>query len=173
METLDKKLEGVVRELTSKVKDLAVRSKTLEDSMSQTQKELKKTKRETEQVRGEVTQEVMLDNMALLEMRQKQLNLKFRGIPEEANQNIRAKIIRELSIWIYLKEEDIGFTIGNAFRIKVKSAKAKVKKLPGDVLVMFNLMDMRNEILRLNYNRNLCIEGKKIIIFKEIPSRFL
>lgn len=36
METLDKKLEGVVRELTSKVKDLAVRSKTLEDSMSQT-----------------------------------------------------------------------------------------------------------------------------------------
>lgn len=72
-----------------------------------------------------------------------------------------------------MKEEDIGFTIANAFRIKVKSAKARGKKLPRDVLVMFNSMDIRNEILRLNYNKNLHIDGKAIIIFKEIPFRFL
>lgn len=165
-------------ELSSKVKDLDGRSKAVEDAVKRTQKDLRETKRETERVRGEMLemnkqQKEMLDNMALLEMRQKQLNLKFRGVPEEMNENIRAKIIRELVNWMDLKEEDIEPTIVNLFRIKVRSVKAKGRKLPGDVLVMFNSMGIRNEIVRLNYNKNLCIDGKKIIVFKEVPIRFL
>lgn len=165
-------------ELSSKVKDLDGRSKAVEDAVKRTQKDLRETKRKTERVRGEMLemnkqQKEMLDNMALLEMRQKQLNLKFRGVPEEMNENIRAKIIRELVNWMDLKEEDIEPTIVNLFRIKVRSVKAKGRKLPGDVLVMFNSMGIRNEIVRLNYNKNLCIDGKKIIVFKEVPIRFL
>ncbi|CAI7935397.1 Hypothetical predicted protein [Podarcis lilfordi] len=177
-DTLDKKLEGVVGELTGKVKDLTVRSKVLEESMKRAQKDLKESKKETDRIRGEIkdiskTQEELLDNMSMLEMRQKQLNLKFRGIPEGINENIRAKLIKELANWLDMRKEEIGYTIANAFRIKVKSARARGKKLLGDVPVMFNLMDMRNEILRLNYNKNVCIDGKAIIVFKEVPARFL
>lgn len=168
----------MVGELTGKVKDLTVKSKALEHSMKKVQKELKETKRETDRIRVEVkeinkSQEEILDSMGMMEMKMKQANLKFRGIPEEANENIRIKLIKELANWMDVREEDIGFTIANVFRIKVKSTKARGEKLPGDVLVMFNSLDMRNEILRLNYNKKLCIGGRAIIAFKEIPSRFL
>nr|XP_034975946.1 G-protein coupled receptor 157 isoform X1 [Zootoca vivipara] len=173
-ETLDKKLEGLVTE----VNDLTVRSKTMDDNIKKTQKDLKETKKETEKIREEMSDmnklhEDILDSIALLEMRQKQLNLKFRGIPEEANENIRLKIVTNLAVWLGLKEEEVDSKISNAFRIKVRSVKAKAKKLPGDCLVTFTSMDFKNRVMRESYNNSMKMEGRTIIVFKEVPIRFL
>nr|XP_028605276.1 uncharacterized protein LOC114606852 [Podarcis muralis] len=175
---IDKKLEGVVGELTGKVKDLSVRAKALEDSMKRVQKDTKDSKKEVDRMRVEIKelgkiQEELLDNMAMTQMRQNQANLKFRGIPEKLNENIRAKVVKELAIWLGRKEEEINHHLINTFRIRAKSAKAKEKKLPGDVIAMFNSFEIRNEILKQNFTKRLYIEGNLIIIFKEIPSRFL
>lgn len=177
-DTLDKKLEGVVGELTGKVKDLSVRTKVLEDSMKKVQKDTKTSKKEVDRIRVEVkeierVQEELLDNMAMTQMRQNQTNLKLRGVPETPNENIRSKMIKELATWLNKSEEEINCHLVNVFRIRPKLDRARKKKLPGDVIVMFNTLEIRNEILQQNHIKRLYIGGSPIIIFREIPSRFL
>lgn len=177
-DTLDKKLEEVVGELKGKVKDLSVKAKVLEDSVKRVQKDTKDSRKEMDRIRLEVkeigaTQEELLDNMAMTQLRQNQSNLKLRGIPEDLNENIRVKVVKELAIWLDRKEEEINHCLVNIFRIRTKSAKARGKKLPGDVIAMFNSLEIRNEILKQNYVKRLYIEENPIIIYKEIPSRFL
>nr|XP_034967846.1 glutamic acid-rich protein-like isoform X1 [Zootoca vivipara]XP_034967847.1 glutamic acid-rich protein-like isoform X1 [Zootoca vivipara]XP_034967848.1 glutamic acid-rich protein-like isoform X1 [Zootoca vivipara]XP_034967849.1 glutamic acid-rich protein-like isoform X1 [Zootoca vivipara]XP_034967850.1 glutamic acid-rich protein-like isoform X1 [Zootoca vivipara]XP_034967852.1 glutamic acid-rich protein-like isoform X1 [Zootoca vivipara]XP_034967853.1 glutamic acid-rich protein-like isofor len=175
---IDKKIEGAVGELSIQIKDLSVRSKTMEESIKKTQKDVKEVKKETDKVKDKMKKmdrahEQMLDNLALIEMKQRQLNLKLRGIPEESGEDIKSRIIAELAKWMGKTDEEVSQTIVNAFRIKVKSAKAKARKAPGDCVVIFNTMEMKNEILSLSFTNKLIIGGKPIIVFKEIPGRFL
>ncbi|XP_077786703.1 uncharacterized protein LOC144328047 [Podarcis muralis] len=177
-ENLDKRLEGVVGELTGKVKDLLVRTKALEDSVKRVQKDTKNSKKEVDKIRADVkeiekVQDELLDNMAMTQMRQNQTNLKLRGIPEIPNEDIRSKVIKELASWLDKKEDEINSYLVNIFRIRSRVDKVKKKKLPGDVIVMFNTMEIRNEILKQNHIKRLYIGGNPIINFKEIPSRFL
>ncbi|CAI5781958.1 Hypothetical predicted protein [Podarcis lilfordi] len=106
-------------------------------------------------------------------MHQKQLNLKFRGVEEEINENIKGKMIRELAKWLEIKEEEVACTVESAFRIRVKPQQLKLKKSPGDCLMIFNSIEMKNMILRTSYRKKLIIENRTIIIYKEIPIRLL
>ncbi|XP_077778958.1 uncharacterized protein LOC144326281 [Podarcis muralis] len=177
-EMIDTKIEGAVGELSSKIQDLTIRSKSMEETNRKIQKELKEQKKETDKIKEEIKewnirQDQLSDSLAMAEMRQKQLNLKFRGVPEEANENVREKMIGELSKWLEVEEEEVADTIDKAFRIRGKMQQAKSKKLAGDCLVVFNSIEMKNMILRLSYKKNLTIEGRPIVIYKEIPIRFL
>lgn len=89
----------------------------------------------------------------MTEMRQKQLHLKFRGVGEERNEDIKEKMIKELSKWLGIKEEEVAFTIESAFRIKMRLHQIKSKKLLGDCLVIFNSTEMKNLILKMSYQK--------------------
>lgn len=109
----------------------------------------------------------------MTEMRQKQLHLKFRGVDEETNEDIKEKMTKELSKWLGIKEEEVAFSIENAFRIKMRPQQIRPKKLLGDCLVIFNSIEMKNLILKTSYREKLIINERPIIIYKEIPVRLL
>ncbi|CAI5799474.1 Hypothetical predicted protein [Podarcis lilfordi] len=116
--------------------------------------------------------EETVDALAFMEIKHKELNLRFRGVIEQEGENIKERLIMEIANWLGLDEEEVGKTIDKAFRIKYKTERGK-KNLPGDCLVFLNSREMKDLILRTNLERKLCINEKIIIIYKETPKRFL
>ncbi|XP_077773921.1 uncharacterized protein LOC144325211 [Podarcis muralis] len=177
-ERIDRRIEDAIGELSNKVQELTVKTKTFEETNKKIQKDVREQKRETEKVKEGMrelnkTQEQIWDSIAMTEMRQRQMQLKFRGIEEEMNENIRERIIKELAKWLEMKEEEVAYTIDNAYRIKIRTYQNRTKKPLGDCLVVFNSIGMRNLILKTSYHKKLIIGVRPIIVLKEIPVRLL
>uniref|UniRef100_A0A670K8U4 L1 transposable element RRM domain-containing protein n=1 Tax=Podarcis muralis TaxID=64176 RepID=A0A670K8U4_PODMU len=164
-ESFDKKIEQAVGEMSNKIKDLTVRTKSLEDSNRKMQREMKDQRREAGKIKENFEE--------LNKSQDQQLNLKFRGIGEVRDEDIKGKMTIELARWLALREDEVAQTIENAFRIKIRPKQNKQKKTPGDCLVIFRSIEMRNRILKESYQKKLIIDGRPIIIFKEIPIRLL
>uniref|UniRef100_A0A670HXG9 L1 transposable element RRM domain-containing protein n=1 Tax=Podarcis muralis TaxID=64176 RepID=A0A670HXG9_PODMU len=164
-ESFDKKIEDVIGEMSNKIKDLTVRTKSLEDSNKKIQREMKDQRREVGKIKENIEE--------LNKSQDQQLNLKFRGIGEVRDEDIKGKMTKELARWLALREDEVAQTIENAFRIKIRPKQNKQKKIPGDCLVIFRSIEMRNRILKESYQKKLIIDGRPIIIFKEIPIRLL
>lgn len=97
-----------------------------------------------------------MDALAFMEMKQKELNRRFRGVIEQERENIEERLIKEIANWLELEEDQEGKTIDKAFRIKYKTERGK--KLPGDCLVFLNSREMKDFILRTNREERLCID---------------
>lgn len=174
---IDKKIEGAVGELSIKIQDLTAKSNRIEESNKKLQKEMREQKKETLKVKEElgelcISQDKIWDNLAMADMRLKQLHLKFRGVAEDRNEDIRGKMIKELSNWLGIREEEMAATIVNVYRM-TRPKHMNASKFLGDCLVIFNSLEMKNLVLRKSYNNRLRIDGRPIIIYKEIPVRLL
>ncbi|KAJ7319957.1 hypothetical protein JRQ81_019468, partial [Phrynocephalus forsythii] len=121
----------------------------------------------------EITQMKLAEELAFLEMRQRQQNIRFRLIPWEEGEDIKAKVITELAKWLGWQEEEVAGAISQVFRIAVRSKKLRAKKTPGDVIVSMTSMAVRDRILKHSYDNRFVIEGQQILIYKEIPLYFL
>ncbi|CAI5799283.1 Hypothetical predicted protein [Podarcis lilfordi] len=101
----------------------------------------------------------------MLQMQRRENTLRFRGLPENAEEIIEQKFPKELAAWLELEESEVIPKIEKAFR--VKSSVAKVNNWPA---VSFNSMDFRNKVLQTSNKMKLNIEGNNIIIHKIIPN---
>lgn len=173
---MDKKMDETVNELKGQIKEVFRRTQSVEEGLKKTKLEMKDVKREEEKIKAEMmelskAQEEMKDVIAMNELRSREVNLRFRAVPETQGENIKDKLTIELAKWMELSVEEMGKAIQNAFRMKVKTIKTK--RLTGDCLITFKDRDMRNKILQRNRTKRLNIDGNFIIIFKDIPIRLL
>lgn len=145
--------------------------------MKRTKLEMREVRKEEEKIRAEMsevnrTQEEIWDAVAMNELRQRESNLKLRSVPETQGEKIKEKLTAEIAQWLNMEIEEVEKTIQNAFRIKIRTTKAK--KSPGDCLIIFKDKEMRDLILqKKNREKRLNIDGNYIIIFKDVPVRLL
>lgn len=173
---MDQKIDETVRELRGQIKDVSKRTQSLEEGMKKTRVEMKEVKREEEKLKTGLfevnkTQEEVWDAIAMNELRQREVNLRLRAVPETQGENIREKLTIEIAQWLAIQKEEVERSVQNAFRIRTRTTRTK--KMPGDCLITFKDKDMRNLILQKNRERRLNIDGNYIIIFKDIPVRLL
>uniref|UniRef100_A0A670INJ2 L1 transposable element RRM domain-containing protein n=1 Tax=Podarcis muralis TaxID=64176 RepID=A0A670INJ2_PODMU len=173
---MDKKMDETVNEIKGQIKEVFRRTQLTEEGLKRTRLELKDMKRDKERIKVEVmdlnkAQEEMKDIIAMNELRQKEVNLRLRAVPEIQNENIKEKLIIELAEWMGISAEEMAKNVQNAFRMRVKTTR--VKKFTGDCLITFKDKEMRNRILQRNREKRLNIGGNYIVIFKDIPIRLL
>lgn len=112
-----------------------------------------------------------LDRLALLELRNKEFCLRFRGIPEFKEEELKGKIIQALATMIDWEEDRLNDEIEKIFRVNSKYAELHNK--PRDVLVEFSRRKVRDLVLQTSYDIKFDINGVEIMVLKEIPVRIL
>ncbi|XP_060135413.1 uncharacterized protein LOC132592736 [Zootoca vivipara] len=161
-------MEKAVKELNTKVNNQ-------EDNIGKLtteSKDLKRMQERNDKERRELlkAQEELADQLALVEMRQKELILRLRGVPERQGERIDEKICKELAAWLGVGEDELTLDVDKIYR--VRGDRSKKFKGPGDCLIFLNSGLLKDKILQRKKQEPLVIEGKSIAIFKEIPKRF-
>lgn len=165
----NKELDKSVQELKSKstkqeemTKKLQMENKDIKKSQDSTKEEINDLKRAHEE---------LLDDISLMEMRQKETVLRFRGVPQTHDEQIQEKLSQEIANWLGVEVEEMLLDIDKIFRIK--SERSDTYKGPGDCLIFFNSRLLKDKILHQKGQVKLVIDDRPIKIFKEIPKRIL
>ncbi|XP_048353685.1 uncharacterized protein LOC125433238 [Sphaerodactylus townsendi] len=108
------------------------------------------------------------DYMAIMEYKQKETFLRIRGLPEKDNENLLQRILPMLSQVWSLEEDDAVREIDRLYRVNSKIARDR--RLPRDIIINCVRKSMRDEILRFHSTSRIQLEGKDMIILKEIPA---
>lgn len=132
-------LSKEIMTLASKTSNLEKTVQTLQDPMQRNKGgKNKEIRREQEKMAGEAAEqlkELMADNLALIELRQKKMLLRFRSMPHQPDKVKWDKIIEALASMLEMQKQDLA--IDHVLWVKSPYAK-KTQKLPGDCLVLFN-----------------------------------
>ncbi|XP_048351425.1 uncharacterized protein LOC125432106 [Sphaerodactylus townsendi] len=107
------------------------------------------------------------DAVALLEYAQKENTMRIRGLSETEGEILSKRLMPTLQEVWDLKEEDAIREIDQLYR--VNSRAAYDRKLPRDIIMHCVRKSLKDEILRHHSRQPLKIDGKTLIILKEIP----
>lgn len=105
--------------------------------------------------------------MIKLECKTRDNMLRFRGIPEDKDENISEMLVRKIAELLGEPPKDLNFNFNSVYR--VNSNYALQKKLPRDVVAQVTSKKLKEDILNKTYKEPLEWEGKKIKILKELP----
>lgn len=119
----------------------------------------------------EKTYERELDERALQELKLRENCIKIRGLKEKENEDLFEYLVPVLAEYIGEDLDLFQREISKMFRINSKIAKQR--KLPRDVVIYFTRKKIRDDIIQLNYEEKLEIDGEELIIYKDIPLRIL
>nr|XP_060623125.1 trichohyalin-like [Anolis sagrei ordinatus] len=148
-------------EMSTMQQDMKER-KTGEEDIKKRQEEMRiKVKNiETKSTRMEAKQEE-------LEAKEMEFQLRIRNIQEDANENIREKVIEILAELMECTGQQMQERTDRIYR--VNTGFARRNRTARDVIVHFVKKTTRDDILRMNNRRRICYKGKKIVILKELP----
>ena len=105
------------------------------------------------------------DKLQVLEAQGKNRNLRFRKIPEQFGlTNLKSEFVKEIEKFIV---PDQPVLIENIFR--VNSRLARERNWDRDIFVTFDSKIIRDQILARQRSTPLTIQGKKILIFQDLP----
>ena len=105
------------------------------------------------------------DKLQVLEAQGKNRNLRFRKIPEQFGlTDLKSEFVKEIEKFIV---PDQPVLIENIFR--VNSRLAREKNWDRDIFVTFDSKIIRDQILARQRSTPLTIQGKKILIFQDLP----
>ncbi|XP_048348336.1 uncharacterized protein LOC125430473 [Sphaerodactylus townsendi] len=107
------------------------------------------------------------DAVALLEYAQKENTLRIRGLSEAEDEILSKRLMPMLQEVWDLEEDDAIREIDQLYR--VNSRAAHDRKLPRDIIMHCVRKSLKDQILRYHSRQPLKIEGKTLIIMKEIP----
>ncbi|XP_042312364.1 uncharacterized protein LOC121924897 [Sceloporus undulatus] len=112
-----------------------------------------------------------LDERALQDQKQREQCIKIRGLKEKDNEDLYEYLTPILAEYVGAEKEHFEQEISKMFRLNSKIAKQK--GLSRDVIVYFTRKKIRDEIIQLNYEQHLEVEGEELILLKDIPLRIL
>jgi len=163
-------IQSINQTLEQKFTDLERRmDQKIEKIEKKWEGELKKTNDRIDWV--ETERETELDRLALLELRDKEYYLRFRGLPENKEEDLKEVRIQTLAIAIGWDEDRMADEIEKVFR--VNSKYAEINKKPRDVLVEFSRRKVKDLVLQINYDIGMKINETEVTVLKEIPGRIL
>ncbi|XP_048363002.1 uncharacterized protein LOC125438599 [Sphaerodactylus townsendi] len=175
LDKLDQRFESFEKEILEIKKDLS-QVKKIETSMVDLKKEVGSIKNEMTVTDSKVEimknqQEQLLDQMALMDLKLKENQLRIRGCKEEGKEDVRKKLITALGEFLEIEEEDLDQDIEKIFR--VNSRFARNNHTPRDIIIIFERKRTRDEVLMKHSKERLKILGQEVIILKEVPNHIL
>ncbi|XP_067316876.1 uncharacterized protein PF3D7_1120000-like [Anolis sagrei] len=143
-------------------------------------KDLKKEKQELKKEQEEISVKVKTmdlksyrieERQEAIEARNMEYQLRLRNIVEEAKENIQEKVTEILTEMLNWTEQEV---INHTDRIyRVNTIYAKKNKTARDFIVNFTKKTVRDEVLKINSNKNVYYKGKKVAILREYPKATL
>ncbi|XP_008107603.2 inner centromere protein isoform X2 [Anolis carolinensis] len=106
-----------------------------------------------------------------MELNEKEFQLRFRNIQEEANENLRKIIVKLVSDLLKQDPELIDNGIDQVYRIQTNFSRRN--RAHRDVIIHFVKKRTRDEILMSNNRNPMYFKEKKIIVLKEFPQAIL
>ncbi|XP_067323464.1 golgin subfamily A member 6-like protein 25 [Anolis sagrei] len=143
-------------------------------------KDLKKEKQELKKEQGEISVKMKTfdlkshrieESQEAIEAKTLEYQLRLRNIEEEAKENIQEKVTEILSEMLNWTDQEV---INHTDRIyRVNTIYSKKNKTARDVIVNFTKKTVRDEVLKINSNKNVFYKGKKVAILREYPKATL
>ncbi|XP_048363122.1 uncharacterized protein LOC125438713 [Sphaerodactylus townsendi] len=163
---------GMLRQEMTDIKKEMTQFKKIDDTLNQIKRALKDNTEHTNEVEDKLETlkerfEIQLDNSAMLEYRQKETYLRIRGFPEVDRENLEERMNPILSMIWKIDERDVNREVDRMYRVNSKIAKDR--KLPRDIVINFTRKLLRDQILHYHSANKLQVDGKDLIILKEIP----
>nr|XP_008111169.1 PREDICTED: uncharacterized protein LOC103279174 [Anolis carolinensis] len=157
---------------------IANRQDQMDNKLAKLDKDQKSVKKRVERLEEqsqtyEDHHEQVLDAIAMQELKACECSLRIRGLKEGLERESLISFIANMLAGL-LKEQDLDIihaSISSCFRIN--SAFARQKKVPRDCIVQFVAKTFKEIVLKKQYETPIVIEGKKILMMKEIPGRLL
>ena len=163
-------IEESVRKLTDKTQSIDSAIKRLGENQGVIKKKQREMQEELEQEKR--LRQSLQDQVALMELKQKELYLRFRNVPVlTPEENMRDVMVTAISKLLDIEGQEIDKMIESIYRIKTPYGK-RIKE-PGDCLILFNSRKIRDRILQTHFQRKMVIADHNIIILKEIPYSLL
>ncbi|XP_048343025.1 uncharacterized protein LOC125427530 [Sphaerodactylus townsendi] len=107
------------------------------------------------------------DAIATMEYNRNETILRIRGVTEVEGEVLMERLMPTLQeIWD-MEEKEVKREIDRLYR--VNSRVARDKKLPRDIILSCVRKCLRDEVLRFHSRQPLQIDGKRLIILKEVP----
>ncbi|XP_062838801.1 uncharacterized protein LOC134299561 [Anolis carolinensis] len=106
-----------------------------------------------------------------LEQNEREFQLRFRNVQEEAKEDIRQLIIKMLANLLKRTEENMDNEIDKTYRVQTNFSRRN--KVARDIIVHFVKKRIRDEILIQNSRNPMYHKGKKVIVLKEFPQATL
>ncbi|XP_062835415.1 glutamic acid-rich protein-like [Anolis carolinensis] len=106
-----------------------------------------------------------------LEQNEREFQLRFRNVQEEAKEDTRQLITKLLANLLKRTEENMDNEIDKIYRVQTNFSKRN--KVARDIIVHFVKKRIRDEILIQNSRNPLYHKGKKVIVLKEFPQATL
>lgn len=172
---------STIKDLGQKVNDVGqkvnINTQAI-DKLLQESKETKKTAEEAKERVLAVEEKIppinrrlddFKEQFALIELKEKQTNLRIRAVPESEEGELIEFLTSELEEYWDLDPQKEEFKIVSAFRL----GRVKRKNRARDCLISLRSREERDKILNLHYQKALVIEGVRIEIFKDIPKYLL
>lgn len=100
-------------------------------------------------------------------MKQRELQLRIRGLEEEEKEDVRERILNLLSELLEKRGEEIGSQTESVYILR--PLKTEREGIINDIIVNFSVRKLKEEIIKSGYENPLEHNGKKIKILKELP----
>lgn len=107
------------------------------------------------------------DATLTLEMDRAVHDRRFQNIPEDKEQDLTELITESLADVLDMEANEMKRKINQAYR--VNSSYARTSRIPHKVHVIFVRRVVRDRIFKITYEKLLTIQGKEIMILKQIP----
>ena len=163
-------IERSVSELMAKTEGMDKTLKRLDENQHDLRRRQKDMQEEMEKER-ERRQDIQ-EQLALIELRQKELHLRFRAVPDlKTGESLRDKLVCALSELVGIEDQEMDKSIDSVYRTMIGHGPAR--KNSGDCLVVFNYKVIKDRVLQAHFQHKLTIDEQTIIILKEIPYNLL
>ncbi|XP_042298849.1 uncharacterized protein PF11_0207-like [Sceloporus undulatus] len=177
MNAMRKEIKQEIRqEIRAELKDIKDSIGKVEEDISRMGKNMDKLEDKTEKINKKVSDfeknyERDLDERALQDLKQRENCIKIRGLKEKDNEDLYEYLTPTLAEYVGIELDSFEIEISKMFRVNSKIAKQK--RLPRDVVVYFTRKKMRDQIIQLNYEQSLEMDGEELVILKDVPLRIL
>lgn len=163
IDSLDKRMTGSLvqsnKQLMGEIKALVINElKEVKKEIGEVKLEIQKMDKKTQELDGKVAN---LENQITLlkeenniqrlkfEMKQRELQIRIRGLEEEEKEDVKDKVLNLFSELLEKTVEDIESQIESVYRLK--SHKVEREGRTNDIIVTFTMRKLKEEIIRLGY----------------------
>ncbi|XP_042312140.1 uncharacterized protein LOC121924788 [Sceloporus undulatus] len=162
-------LKSEIVELKARLDKIDLDIVTIKDKVNNLEKRTENLEKQREDVIKESKEEQ--EQVLRIQLKQRENCLKLRGLPEKGNENLYVELSPILANFIEESEDHFPWELDRVYRLNSKIAK--MKNQPRDVVVYFVRKQTRDIVLQHSYKKKLVINGKEILILKDIPGKIL
>lgn len=155
------------KESNQRIQDNTKQIEEIENKLAVSKQEIEKQKEENKKIQEDTKS--FMDATLTIEMEKAAHILRFRNIEEHKDQDLMEMICGPLAEVLDREIKEMEKEIDQVYG--VNSSYMRINKVPREVHENFVRRDMRDKIVTLTNEKPMVIQGKEIIILKQIPPK--